>query len=249
MIPSCQYVCNYAPVRRIAVTSLTLALLLAVGCSSSKESEPPPPESAALQVIGTTVSGPGASAAEAAKSQSANELVAPIRNYFDKAYFKVEFPTTDFRAAFDGFTPTVATAALGGQAETMTPASISEQLGELHATTINVTVSMYAEDGGAVGLGTAKVAMVGEGRLSDKSPVAISQVADFYLVKSGQKWMVTGYVVSQKIDAPPPAASDSTATATPGAATTTTASATPSASPSPSRSASATRSPSPTRRR
>lgn len=179
-----------------------------------------------ISIKSVEVLGPGAKTASSS-DKTAEAALGPVRNYYDGAFFKVELATQDFAKAFGDFTPTVASLAQGAQKSTLTPDD--PNIAALWAERLEAKVSLYADAEGGIEAGIIKVSMVGGGKLVDGSPLSISHIDDFYVVKSKDKWIVTGYAVLQQIDAPP--------------AGPVTASASPSVSPSPSASAS----PSPTK--
>lgn len=222
---------------------LAIALALLAGCSKSAEEPAKDPNSVPISIKSVEVLGPGAKNAEQSKDKTAEAALGPVRTYYDGAFFKVALPAQDFAKAFGDFTPTVAAAAQGAQKATLTPDD--PNIAALWAERLEAKVSLYADNEGAMEAGIIKVSMVGGGKLTDGSPLSISHIDDFYVIKSKDKWVVSGYAVLQQIDAPP--AGPVTATASP--VNSPAASPSPTASPSPAKSQTKSPTKSPTKSR
>lgn len=216
---------------------IAIALALLVGCSKSAEEPAKDPNSVPISIKSVDVLGPGARNAEASKAQTADAVLVPVRTYYDGAFFKIELPAQDFAKAFGDFTPTVSAIAQGAQKSTLTPDD--PNIAALWAEKLDAKVSLYADGEGAVSVGMVKVTLTGGGKLVDGTPLSISHVDDFYLVKNGSRWVVTGYAVLQQIDAPPASPTAQTPTASPSAS--------PSASASPGKTATKSPTKSPTK--
>lgn len=233
----------------VALSAVFVVLVSFAACSGKKAGESGPPPSSKLKVTTVTVSGPGASKADSSKQQTAEAAAAPVATYYNGAYFDLRLPTDDYKAAFTGFTPTIAAQAQGPQKDTATLGDVGGQLKSLRAESIAATVSLYGDADGGVGQGVVHANVQGEGVLQDGGTMSLTHIDDFYVVKTGANWIVTGYVIAQKIDAPPAPASDSTATATPGASPTLSTAAASSSSPSASSTKKSTPTPTSTRKK